>query len=453
MAETHELDAKRNRGGPALPLERTEGSAWWMLSVLLFFYVLSYLDRYIITMLVGPIKADLGLSDFQASLILGPAFAICYGIFGFPLGWAADRISRRWIVFSGVTLWSLATAASGLARGFGGLFVARAGVGAGEAALSPAAYSLISDKFPRHRVALASSIYQMGVKLGSAAAFSLGALAIAAATAYGAVTLPIVGLMRPWQLVFIITGLPSLLFALLAFSFAEPKRKGRSQVMRKGVGDLLVFARSHSLLLGLMLTGFALISLCAFSLTAWTPTYLERRFGWEPTQYGPALSIISVLSAATLVFKGGVLDWMFARGIKDAYLRLYTWLLTAALPAAVAAYFVDSAWIFLTLFAIIQVVVIPIMVYVVPTISLLAPNEVRGQLIAIFLMTSTVLGQGIGPMLVGALTDFVFQDEAKLGYSLATVLLVAIPLALIAFRLALKPMQAAVAAREEEAAE
>jgi MFS family permease len=423
----------------ANPRQRTPLSAWWMLAVLLLFYVFSYLDRYLITMLVPPIKSDLHLSDFQVSLILGPAFALFFGIFGLPLGWAADRYPRRWVVFIGVVLWSGATAACGLARGFGGLFFARAGVGVGEAALSPAAYSLIGDAFPLHRVATASSIYQMGVKLGSAAAFSLGAVAITAAAHFPEISLPGVGLLRPWQLVFMMTGVPGLFLSLLVFTFSEPHRKGRSGEAR-GMGELVAFARLHGPMLGLMLAGFGLISVAAFALTAWTPTYISRTFGWTPIQYGPALSVVSVLAAATLVLKGGILDWMFARGVKDAYLRLYTWLLLASLPAAAAVYFVPNVYLFFVLFGVIQLVAIPIMVYIVPTIHLLAPNQLRGQLIAVFLFVSTLLGLGVGPMLVGALTDFVFRSDDRVGWSLAVVLAGTLPVALICLRFALKPL-------------
>lgn len=432
------------------PREKTPLSSWWMLGILLLFYVISYLDRYIITMLVPPIKADLGLSDFETSLILGPAFAICFGLFGLPLGWASDRYSRRWIVFLGVMVWSLATMGSGLAGGFIALFAARSFVGVGEAALTPAAYSLIGDKFPAHRVATASSIYQMGVKLGSAAAFSLGAVAIAIVSKHEFEHLPLIGDMKPWQLVFVLVGAPSVVLAFLCFTFSEPLRRGRAPGGDTNFKDLFVFWRQHSALLWLMVVGFGLISLCAFSLTAWTPTYITRAFGWTPVQYGPALSIISILSAATLVFKGALLDWMFARGIKDAYLRLYTWLLAGSIPIAFTVYFVSDIYLFLVLFGIIQVVTIPLMVYLVPTIHLLAPNQLRAQLIAIFLLVSTFVGQGIGPMLVGAITDFVFQDEAKIGYSLASILIVAVPTAFVVLSLARRHLLVAIAHRERE---
>ena len=196
--------------------------SWWMVGVLFFLYMLSILDRIVITMLVTPIKQDLLLSDFQMSVILGPAFAIFYALFGLPLGWAADRYPRRWVVFLGVTLWSLMTMMSGLARSFGALLVARIGVGVGEAALGPSAYSLLADEFPRERLTTAISVYQMAAKFGTAAAFAVGGIAIAFATHLVAMDIPFVRDAKPWQLVFLMLGLPGLLAGLLAFTFSDP---------------------------------------------------------------------------------------------------------------------------------------------------------------------------------------------------------------------------------------
>jgi MFS family permease len=156
------------------------------------FYVLSILDRLVINMLVIPIQQELSLSDFQISLLLGPAFAICFGICGYPLGWATDRFSRRGVVFGGIIFWSVATVLTGLSKGFPMLFAARMGVGAGEASLQPAAYSLIADKFPKERMTTALSIFGMGPKVGTAFAFGVGGWVISYAAAHG-------GMLGAWR--------------------------------------------------------------------------------------------------------------------------------------------------------------------------------------------------------------------------------------------------------------
>lgn len=185
---------------------RVPAASWWMLFVLFVLYVNSFIDRLVLTMLVSPIKADLQLSDVQVSILMGPAFAIFYALFGLPLGWAADRYPRRWVIYLGVSIWSMAAAAGGLAQSFVPLLLSRIGVGAGEASLTPAAYSLMGDNFPRRRLTIAMSIYQSGSQVGTAAAFAIGGLIIGFTTQMDTVVWPLLGVLRPWQLSLILTG-------------------------------------------------------------------------------------------------------------------------------------------------------------------------------------------------------------------------------------------------------
>ncbi|MDB5453277.1 MAG: permease of the major facilitator superfamily [Caulobacteraceae bacterium] len=420
-------------------------SAWWMLAVLMTLYVLSMLDRYIITMLVAPIKADLKLSDFEMSLILGPAFAVFFSLGGLPLGWAADRYPRRWIVFGGVILWGFATMISGFARSFMALFLARMGVGIGEAALNPSVYSLLADKFPRSRLTTAIAIYQSGAKIGAAAAFGLGGAAIALATAIGP-NLPFLHGAQPWHLVMIMVGAPGLVLAFLVFTVSEPPRRGKATAVKPVSNRELLFGflSDNKLLMVLMMVGFALIALVSNAIIAWVPTYIERRFAWTPPQYGPALSLVSLAGAAALVAKGGIMDWLYSRGMKDAHIRFYTWLLAASAPIAWIMFFVPNPWVFLVLNGLLNVVAVAYMVYVSATLSLIAPNELRGQLAAIFLAALVTIGLGLGPMIVGAITTFVLRDDNAIGTSLAITVGGAITLSFILLRFALKPVNAAL---------
>jgi len=400
-----------------------------------------------LTMPVEPIQADLGISDFYMGIILGPAFGLVMATCGIPLGWAADRYPRRGVIFAGVFIWSLATAACGLANSAVGLMAARVGVGAGEAALSPAATSLLADKFPRHRLTLAIAIYQSGIKLGSAAAFALGAVLIGATSGLTLV-LPLVGALQPWQIVFIIIGLPGVIFSLLVFTFSEPPRTGRKSANPTGFGDLFVFMRGHARLLTLMILGCALMALCAYSLSAWTPTFLTRRFGWEPIKYGPALGLINLVGGILLVSNGWLADKVYAKGVKDAHMRVYSWMLLLITPLAAGVYFIPDPWLFLVLYGVVQVVALPSMIFLSTTLAMLAPNEVRGQLTAVAYIVYTLLGLGIGPTMVGALTDFLFHDPAKVGWSLAIVLSACTPLAFLLLRLSLRNLRPAIAESE-----
>ena len=200
--------------------------AWVTVIILMVAYVLSFIDRQILNLLVAPIRRDLMISDTQMSLLMGLSFALFYTVCGIPLGRMADTRSRRGLIAIGILFWSAATAACGMARLYWQFLLCRIGVGVGEAALSPAAYSLIADSFPAERRATAISVYSMGVYLGSGLAFLFGGLVIKLASAQGDVLLPVFGEVRPWQLIFLALGAAGVLFTLLMLAVKEPARRG-----------------------------------------------------------------------------------------------------------------------------------------------------------------------------------------------------------------------------------
>ncbi|RIA45508.1 sugar phosphate permease [Hephaestia caeni] len=426
----------------AMPLavERARPSAWWALAVLFLFYTFSFLDRYILTMLAPSIKDDLNLSDTEMGLILGAAFSICYAIFGLPLGWAADRFSRRWVIFLGVGVFGIATASTGLANSFIAVFVVRAFVGIGEAALSPAAYSLLAEKFPRHLLTTASSIFNTGAKLGTAGAYALSGVALA----YAAGHLP---MLAPWRFTFFVVGIPVAVMAALVFTFGEESHRAKRK--QRNTISIVPYFRTNSDLLLPMVVGFILMGMVGGTLLAWTPSYITRHFGWTPIQFAPMLSVISLVAAASLIFKGGIVDWLFARGIKDAHIRFYTWLVLGIAPIAASMFFIENPIVFMIMYGMVQVVAVPFFVFVSATVQVVAPQEVKGQVIAVFLFCTTGIGSGTGPFIAGALTDYVFQDEAKLGYSLASMIFITIPAAYFCLRKTLRPLRERVIAIEE----
>jgi MFS family permease len=430
------------------PLRRKIGwGSWWALAVLCLFYVMSYLDRYLLTMMVDPIQADLGIGDFHMGLILGPAFGMALGVCALPMGWLVDRFPRRKIIFLGVGFWSFATAASGLATSALGLGIARIGVGAGEAVLGPAAASLLADKFPRERLTTALAIFQGSNKIGSATAFGLGGLLIGL---FGgvAMTVPILGVVQPWQTVFFVVGVPGAVAAFLIYTVSEPQRLGRKSTEPPKIGLLLEFLKENRRLMLLIYGGFTLIALCGYALTAWVPTFVSRRYGLHPAQYGPLLSVVSIIAAGALVLKGTIVDWLYRRGHKDANILFYSWVTLAFTPLTVGAFFLPGPWIFFCAYGVMLAVTIPSMLYLAASLATLAPNELRGQLTGLAYTLHGVLGLGLGPTLVGAITDFVFHDEQKIGWSLALVCAVGMPAGALLLRLAMKPMRAAVNAVE-----
>ena len=215
---------------------------WMVVAILMIAYVFSFVDRQILNLLVGPIRRDLGISDTQMSLLMGFSFAIFYTILGIPLGRLADRVSRRGLITTGVLVWSAMTALCGFAYSYWQLFLCRIGVGVGEATLSPAAYSMIADYFPPERRATAISVYSMGIFLGSGLAFLLGGLVIKFAVAQGTMALPLIGEVRPWQLVFFVLGGSGIVFSLAFLLVREPPRQ--VFVVLAASGDDIQLART-----------------------------------------------------------------------------------------------------------------------------------------------------------------------------------------------------------------
>jgi MFS family permease len=435
---------------PALHLswwQRVE--PWWMVTVLLMFYVISILDRLVINMLVIPIQKDLGLSDFEISLLMGPAFAICFGLCGYPLGWMTDRFSRRGVIFGGIVFWSAATVMTGLAKTFPILFAARMGVGAGEAGLQPAAYSLIADKFPKERMTTALSIFGMGPKVGTAFAFAVGGWVIAYSAAHEGLVLPLVGEVNSWRLAMLMIGAPGILLALLAFTFKEPARKNH---VKPATGNVNVFAymgQNKPLFISLLL-GFAFAAVAAASLVSWVPTYITREFGWSPKEYAPVMTIVNVISASSILFKGVIIDWLYKRGVRDAHVRFYTWLLAVTPPLAIGAFCMTNPYWFMGMYAVVDVVLVSFLLYIAATIQLLMPNNMRGQTTAIFMLVTATIAAGIAPTIVASLTDFVFADQQALGKSLMIVTTTASIIAFVVLRYSLRHLRPALEQQERD---
>jgi MFS family permease len=417
--------------------------AWWTLVLTFLLNLVSYLDRTIVAMLVPNIKHSLTASDFQVGLLLGPTFAVCFSLFAIPLGWAADRLSRRMVIALGAIVFGAATIISGFAPTFLWLLVTRALVAIGEASLGPAALSLISEKFPRNLMTTAVSIYSMGLKIGGAAALGLGAVAIVYA---GKVEGLIPGLngAEPWRLVFAITGLPAVALGLLVFTFREsPKRDAAAAAVVGETETAVQFLWSNWRLFAPMLLGFSLLAMCGQTLIGWAPTLMGRQFGMAPAQYGPLLGGIALVSSLTLVVKGGVMDWFYARGIKDIHVRFYTWLLFASVPLVAVVFFASDLRLFVPLYAVVAIVTVPLLAYLSVTVQMVAPRGLRGRLTAVVGIPISLVG-GLGPLTVGALTDFVFRDESRLNASMATLFCLAVPIALVLLRLTLRPLREAV---------
>tara|TARA_R110000868_G_scaffold511_7_gene3786 strand:- start:1251 stop:2585 length:1335 start_codon:yes stop_codon:yes gene_type:complete len=395
--------------------------AWCTVGILLVAYVLSFVDRQILNLLVGPIRADLGINDTQMSLLMGLSFAIFYTIAGIPLGRIADSKSRRGLIAWGVAFWSLMTAACGLAQQYWHFILCRIGVGAGEAALSPAAYSLIADSFPADRRATAISVYAMGIYLGAGMAFLLGGIVVTWANAQGPMTLPVLGIVRPWQLIFLVLGAAGLMFCLVLLAIKEPTRKGVGAgvaVPLKEVGAYLLTIRKAVLCHNF---GFACLSFASYGASAWIPTFFIRTHGLTPGEVGIYYgSLVMVAGSTGIVFGGRLADYLARRGYRDANMRVG--LLAAALTLLCNVVFLVDNMPLLWAIMFFNVFTVAMPFGVAPAaIQEIMPNAMRGQASAIYLFTITLIGLGIGPTAVAMFTDYVFADDMAIRYSIFIV--------------------------------
>src|SRR6218665_1276630 len=197
-------------------------TAWWTVTVLMIFQIVSMIDRQVMSVLIPEMRADLDLNDFQLSMVQGLAFALFYGVAGLILGGIVDRHSRRSVMFFGILVWSLAAAGTGIARNYVQLFIGRLLVGCGEGSIAPAGQSLLSSIFPRHRLATPMACFSVAGVVGMSLSYALGGnlLQTFTQTPLGG---PLAGL-APWRQVLVVTGLPGVAIALLAYTIKEPVR-------------------------------------------------------------------------------------------------------------------------------------------------------------------------------------------------------------------------------------
>jgi MFS family permease len=421
---------------------------WWTLVVLVALSAVSYVDRQIISLMVAPIRADLQVSDFQISLLQGIAFALFFATFGLPLGWLVDRAQRRLVIFGGVVVWSLATAASGLATSFGHLFLARLMVGAGEAALAPAAYSMIADLFPRRRLAFALSIFNIGGATGSALAVFLGGLLI---TSLSHLSFAPGGgePLATWQLAFITVGLPGLVLAFLIFLVREPARSASLAKAPAGdMAELWDFVKSRRAFLACHFVGFGCMSALGYAAMNWLPVYMMRHFGVPVAQAGALVGVIIVCSIPGGLIASAVVDRLFARGRSDAHLFLYVFIALGLAVLGPASFFTDSLPLFVVMMAgVMFLAAAPGTASA--AVQITTPPRLRGRVSAIYLFVYQMVGLGLGPSVVAAFTDYVFKDDAMVGYSMgATIAIFGVAAALL-FALGQGPMRRAVLASSE----
>lgn len=401
-------------------------SAWY--SVLLFWlaYTLAFVDRQIMAFLVAPIRADFHLTDFQFSLVHGLAFVLFYSLLGVPIARLADTRNRRNLIVVGVGLWSVMTALCGMAGSYTQLFLARLGVGVGEATLSPSAISIISDSFPRDRRALPINLYSAGVQAGAGLASFFGGLVVSFALAGGGRNLPLIGTLKAWQMALVLVSLPGVIVALAVLTVREPPRREQATMSDPGIGAVLRYLAENRLLYTTLILGAAFDALANFGAFSWMPALYQRHFGWTAARVGLVLGAVTVVfGIGGLVASGALASWLAARGEQAPYTRIMVASMAAAiLPAALLMAFPSPWWTTGCVALLVVLLSTPIGLVQV-ALQAITPNAMRARVIAVYLLATALIGSAGGPALVAAVTDFWFHDDRALGWSISIVTTVA----------------------------
>jgi MFS family permease len=405
---------------------------------------MSFIDRTILAHMVDPMRQTLGISDFQMSLILGPVFAASYSVAAIGAGWAVDRFDRRIVIGSAMMLWSVMTIACGFASSIMWLAAARMMVAVGEAFVSPTAIALIGDRFPPSRLSSGLAVFGMGAKAGTSAAFFAAAAAFAAAYAIKDRGAFAAG-FEVWQIVLILVALPGLILAFAPLTFREPRGARKTAVFGDvEQAEILPFLKEHRRFLIPFVFATMGVAITSGALLAWLPTFMQRIYGWKATQYGPIVGTVTAAAALLTLPQAIFVDRLVSRGITNAPLRYMSWVLALGLPFAVAAFLMTSPILFLVCIAAIVVLVQPYPVYVNTTLQLIAPPALRGRLTGLLVAVIPLFSQGLGPVAIGAMTDFVFEDPMMIGIALGIVISSGILISIIFLRIAAPRMHAVI---------
>jgi MFS family permease len=391
-----------------------------------------WVDRLILSLMVVPIRHDLGISDTQMSLLIGLAFSVFYTLLGLPIGWLADRSSRRAIMGWGVAAWSVMTTLCGLAGSYGRLLLARVGVGVGEATLNPTVTSFLPEYFPPERLGSAMSVYSMGIFVGSGLAYVIGGAVVGWVETHGQVVLPLVGAIYPWQAAFFVVGAPGLLIALLFLTVREPPRRGGASARGASTRELFAYVRANLRSFGCVSLGYALSAMVNFGIAAWLATFLIRRYGWTGREAGTVQGVLTMTVGVAGVLAGGrVADWYVRHGKADGPLRVGVVGAVGMLVCASAYPFMPSAWLAVAW-------LVPVNFFAAfpwgaatAAAAEVVPARMRAQGAAVYFFVQNLVSSAIGPTFVAVITDYVFRADSAVGYSLAIVNVVGMSAAIV----------------------
>lgn len=423
-----------------------------MVGVLTLANISANIDQQILSLLVVPIRRDLGLTMTQMSYLIGLPFAIFYTLMGLPIARMADSGNRRNIITAGIALWSLMTAISGLAGTFWRLLLARIGVGVGEAALAPPATSLLADYFPPEKLSGAMSVYSTAIFIGSGLAYFIGGWIIGLVGSAETWTWPVIGAIRPWQTVFLMVGLPGLLIALLMLTVREPERRDR----RTGtvpLRTLFAYVGANRRTFVCHSFGFAMSATVNYGIAAWLATFLIQKHGWPASRAGMVMGVLTMTVGTLGVVAGGKLaDYFVRRGQVDGALRVGIVGAAGMLVSASAYPFAPTAALAVTWLVLVNFFAAFPWGAAAAAAAEIVPAAMRAQGMALYFLVLSFVSRALGPFSVAAVTDYVFGDDSGLPAALAIVNVTGMTAAIILFALGMPAYRRTIASREAFAA-
>ena len=396
--------------------------AWYVVILCMVAYIFSFIDRQILALMIQPIRRDLEITDTEFSLLHGLAFSLFYATMGIPIARLADSRSRPLIISVGIFLWSLATAATGIGRNFLHIFIARMGVGVGEAALSPAAYSMITDLFPKETLGRALAVYSIGTFIGGGLAYLIGGAVVGLVGDVPSIAVPVIGEVRAWQIVFFAVGFPGILLAAIFALTVHEQKRGEARAPSAKIGEVSAFIGENRKFFVAHYGGFTLCALALFGLMSWAPAYLIRVHGLTTAETGIRLGLTLLVSNVGGVLASGWLTDRFERaGKRDAPMR--AGLIGAACLIAPIGLFSQSPT--LTVATALLAIAFFFASFPLATsaaaMQIASPPNMRAQISALFLFSNSLFGLAVGGTLIALMTDYVFKDDLMVGASVSVV--------------------------------
>ena len=421
--------------------------AWFFTSILLVAYIISFIDRQMINYLVVPIKEDMGLTDFEISFIQGWGFVLAYIIFSIPFGRIVDKVNRVRVLIGGIIIWSVATAACGFSKNSWQLVLSRSGVGAGEAALTPASWSIISDLFPVEKRSFPMSIYLMGPYIGQGLSLLFGAQIL---RIYNEpVTLFESIIVQPWQIIFLIIAVPGVILGLLMFALKDPVRKevlvSEKEEGTDSIQEVFAYVIKNIGAYMPLLIGSAFIVVLLYGVQSWVPTFLHRIHGWEHTRIGDQYGLVALFAGSLGVVSGPMAEKYLTKLNFNAATIIVCIITAVALTIIGPITFLSlsSDIVLIGIFITSFFITLPLALFAT-SLQNITPNQYRGVVTGLYVFTVNITGYGLGPMVVAFFTDKVFKSEMAIDLSMAAMFLICGPISFFIFYLGRKPFAKAL---------